>query len=271
MGAGLVPLFAQNQPPENPPQEPPATATNEQEEGKLPKYEDMQIPTVKQLLLEPPKDWIRLKKSDEVIVCEPVYPRPNTVEKLQKQREELEKNRPGGGKALEDWRKKRFDLGYLNVTLPDAGDTPEFRLELDKIEEIIYHEELLLRRVDLLIKDGEQRKAFELLYQLERRLPDWPGIEDRKNYLLFMQAEGYREKQQLESALVFFEQLHERKPDYPELKTRVGEATDALMKHAVETDDFAKRGIFSGDCDGWNPITPSSRNGKPSWPTGPPK
>ena len=265
-----MPGFAQNQPPEKPPQEPPATATNEQEEGKLPKYEDMQIPTVKQLLLEPPKDWIRLKKSDEVIVCEPVYPGP-TLWRNSKNKARNWKRIGRVGERPEDWQKKRFDLGYLNVTLPDAGDTPEFRLELEKIEEIIYHEELLLRRVDLLIKDGEQRKAFELLYQLERRLPDWPGIEDRKNYLLFMQAEGYREKQQLESALVFFEQLHERKPDYPELKTRVGEATDALMNTPSRRMTFAKRGIFSGDCDGWKPITPSSRNGKPSWPTGPPK
>lgn len=228
--AGAMPLVAQDEP----------------DDDKLPKFEDMEIPTVKQLLLEPPKDWVRLKKTDEVIVCEPVYPRPNTLAKMEKQREELSRNRPVGGKALEDWRKKRFELNFLAVVLPEGGATPEFRLETDDIEEIIYHEELLLRRVDLLIKDGEQRKAFELLYQLERRLPDWPGIEDRKNYLLFMQAEGYRKKQQLESALVFFEQLHERKPDYPELKTRLGEVTDALTKTAIDAADFRQGRHFIG-------------------------
>ncbi|MCA9072379.1 MAG: hypothetical protein KDA84_25820, partial [Planctomycetaceae bacterium] len=242
--AGLLPLIAQDQ---NPTSQPDNTTKEENtDDGKLPKYEDMPIPTVKQLLLEPPKDWIRLKKTDEVIVCEPVYPRPDTLKKLEKEREELNKNRPLGGKALEDWRKKRFDLNYLNVILPDAGDVPEFRLELEDIEEIIYHEELLLRRVDLLIKDGEQRKAFELLYQLERRLPDWPGIEDRKNFLLFMQAEGYRKKQQMESALIFFEQLHERKADYPELKDRLGDVTDALVKEATNAEDYRQSRYFLG-------------------------
>lgn len=240
--AGLMPLIAQDGPSSpNPPKQPENT-----DEDALPKYEDLKVPTVKQLLLEPPKDWIRLKKTDEVIICEPVYPRPNTIEKLEKEREKLSQNRPVGDKALEEWRKKRFDLNYLNVILPDAGDAPEFRLALEDIEEIIYHEELLLRRVDLLIKEGDQRKAFELLYQLERRLPNWPGIEDRKNYLLFMQAEGYREKKQFESALVFFEQLHQRKPDYPELKTRLGEVADVLVEDAVDAEDFRQARHYLG-------------------------
>jgi tetratricopeptide (TPR) repeat protein len=212
----------------------------------LPKYEDMEVPSVKQLLSEPAVDWIRLKVTDEVLVCEPVFPRPNTLQKIEKQIEELMKNRPNTQAELEAWRDKRAKLNYLNVVLPNGGEVPEGRIETKKIEEVIHHEELLLRRVDLLVKAGEQRQAFELLYQLERRLPEWPGIEDRKNYLLFMEAEAHRQKKHPEEAFAYYEQLNERKPDYPELKSRMGEVTDSLVAAAVGAKDFRRARHFLG-------------------------
>lgn len=216
------------------------------EEEKLPKYQDMEVPSVKQLLLEPPVDWIRLKVSDDVIVVEPVIPRPNTLAKMQKEIEDLRKTRPAGQIELDAWRDKLNKLNYLYVVVPGGGESPEFRIETSKIQEVIHHEELLLRRVDLLIQAGEQRQAFELLYQLERRLPEWPGIEDRKNYLIFMEGEQNRQKKNPEAALAFFEQLYERKPDYPELKTRLGEVTDTLLTSATAAEDYRKARHFLG-------------------------
>src|SRR5688500_6990212 len=122
----LVPMmfspsaFAQGQPAETP--------VEEKAEEKLPKYEDMEVPSVKQLLLEPPVDWIRLRVSDEVIVVEPVCPRPATLAKLQQEIEALMKSRPAGQAALEEWRDKRAKLNYLNVVLPGGGENPEFRI-----------------------------------------------------------------------------------------------------------------------------------------------
>ncbi len=141
------------------------------------------MPSVKQLLLEPPVDWLRLKSTDEVIVVEPVYPRPDTLQKMQKEIDDLMKNRPVGQAALDEWRDKRIKLNYLNVVLPQGGEAPEFRIETSKVQEIIHHEELLLRRVDLLIKDGEQRQAFELLYQLEAAgCPNGPASRTAKTF-----------------------------------------------------------------------------------------
>ena len=93
VGLSCLMAGAQEQQPQNPPgqnpqpqnPEPPPEVSPAEE--KLPKYEDMEIPSVQQLLLESPVDWIRLKVSDEVIVCEPVYPRPDTLKKLQQQGE----------------------------------------------------------------------------------------------------------------------------------------------------------------------------------------
>ena len=58
------------------------TEPTEEEEEKLPKLADMQLPTAEQLLRDPHRDWIILK-TEEVIVTEPVYPRPGTLEKMQ--------------------------------------------------------------------------------------------------------------------------------------------------------------------------------------------
>ncbi len=246
VSSGLLTDVTAQQPPAKPADSKPEEKPPADDGDELPKYEDMQVPTVKQLLLEPPVDWIRLKNTDEVIVTEPLFPRPDTLKKLEQKIEEMNKNRPVGMAELEKWRNERIKLNYLNVVLPGGGDAPEFRLETKKVEEIIYHEELLLRRVDLLVEADEQRQAFELLYQLERRLPDWPGLDDRKNHLLFMEAEGFRKKKDAESALVFYEQLHDRKPDYPELKQRMGEVVDTLISAAVGAQDYRRARHYLG-------------------------
>ena len=232
----------------------------------------MQVPTVKQLLLEPPVDWIRLKNTDEVIVTEPIYPRPDTLKKLEKKIEEMNKNRPAGQAELEAWRNERMKLNYVNVVLPGGGDAPEFRLETKKIEEIIYHEELLLRRVDLLVEAGEQRQAFELLYQLERRLPDWPGLDDRKNHLLFMEAEGFRKKKDSRVRAGLLRAT-------PRPKTRLSRTEKPLERSRGHLDFRRRRvpritggpGIFWAGSGSGKKRTRSSRSGKPTWSNGPPR
>jgi hypothetical protein len=57
------------------PQPPPDVTQTE-----LPKLKDMLLPTADALLIEAPRDWIVLKNAD-VVVCEPIVPRPDTIVK----------------------------------------------------------------------------------------------------------------------------------------------------------------------------------------------
>ena len=53
----------------------------------LPLVEEMQLPSMADLLQKPHVDWVVLKKG-EVLIVKPVHPRPKTLEVLAKQREE---------------------------------------------------------------------------------------------------------------------------------------------------------------------------------------
>src|SRR5262245_31862139 len=63
------------QPPADPPAENPADA-------KLPKLQDLQVPSAEELLTTPARDWIVLKTVD-VIICDSVVPRPDTLARHQ--------------------------------------------------------------------------------------------------------------------------------------------------------------------------------------------
>ena len=67
----------QNTPPANDPQ----PAADKSEGSGLPLISDMKLPSADELLTRDPLDWIVLK-NDEVLVTQPIYPRPATLEKL---------------------------------------------------------------------------------------------------------------------------------------------------------------------------------------------
>ncbi|MCH7687946.1 MAG: hypothetical protein IH899_14910, partial [Planctomycetes bacterium] len=220
------------------------------EVSELPKLADMNIPSAEDLLKLPPVDWIVLHGAKEhVIVSEPVYPRPNTLEKL-KQRIDESKNwpRPINDAQHEQQKQRRYRLNYLEVVLPGEGETesPEYQLPTSKVNRIIHHEDLILRRVALLRDEEKYRDAFELLFSLSRRHPQWPGIEAEQNHLIFAEAATQLNNGRAASALVFLEQLHELQTDYPGLKKKLGDVVDRLVSDAHEVKDYRKARHFLG-------------------------
>ena len=120
----------------------------ESEQAVLPKLEEMEVPTAEELLTGSPRDWIILKNSD-VIVCEPIVPRPNTLELRQQEidRKKLEQ-RGKEGAELTRIRDELNDLRYLEFTIPEDVENPEYRIEIIKIDRFLHHEDLMLLRID---------------------------------------------------------------------------------------------------------------------------
>ena len=78
--------------------------------------------------------------------------------------------------AGEDTRKQREKFESIEVELPDSTKTSEdqddssYKLNIEKfVSEIIYHEDLVLKRIDLLLEAKELEDAYELLLVLDRR------------------------------------------------------------------------------------------------------
>ncbi len=216
------------------------------EEETLPTLEELEIPTVKDLLLKPPVDWLVLKTDEQVIVTSPVHPRPDTLEKMQKRLDELISE--GGPRKTDEQKaaylKRKDELSKITVIFAESDDRTEYEIDMKHVDRIIYHEDLLLKRIALLVEEKDFRQAYEMLYRLRRRQPDWRGIEEQHDSILFFEALHHSEKERYESALYFFEELHARTPNYPQLVEEMGNATDQLITAAVEDKNYRKARHF---------------------------
>ncbi len=222
-----------------------AASDDDKEEEKLPRYTEMKLPTAAEFLSGSPKDWVRLE-TDEVIVSEPIYPRPDTIEELKRQQEKIKAERVRSKEERADRARRLEELEYVTVILPDGGESPEFRLHPRHIQEIIHHEDLVLRRIDNLIREKNSKDAYNLLAHLDRRDPNWDGLQRRHDAVLLLEAELKYKAGEPELALVYLEELFDRDPRFPNLKEQLGEATESLVKAAVKAEDFRKARHYVG-------------------------
>jgi len=218
----------------------------------LPLISDMKLPSADELLTQAPVDWIVLKK-DEVLVTQPVYPRPATLEKLAAENDRLRsaQTRPpqDPGETREEYQERitRLIDETLNLTvlLPDdvqvntLNQAAEYTLNIARnIERIVYHEDLILRRTDVLINEGNLDKAFEMLLVIDRTAKGWPGFEERRNRLIFEEAQVRLNDNDLEAALAFYEELYAIAPQYAGLREGIGRTIEQLVLEAREQNDL---------------------------------
>ena len=136
----------------------------------LPKYPDFELPSAEDLLKSKPFDWIVLK-SLEVLVVEPVGPRPETLNKLNNEYERYLKGRAGRTEGLDRLSERRRQFLRIPLTLVDPGldQDPDYTLETKMIQKIDYFEDLVLRRANLLIDESKISLAYDLLLFVDRR------------------------------------------------------------------------------------------------------
>lgn len=217
---------------------------NSEDDNSLPTLEAMPIPTAAELLHQPPRTWVVLKRKDEVLVTEPVEPRPNTLETMQARLDASYKwPRAVTTEEAEAQREKRNRLHYLYLVLPDDDLHQFYRLDMKYIRQVIHHEDLTLKRVHLLLDEGQLAEAYELLLVLQRNTPGWPGYDEAHNRLLFLDARA-RQSEKPQEALALFAELHGRKQDYPQLSQELGRTVDSLIATAVEQHDLPRARHF---------------------------
>ncbi|MGE5193926.1 MAG: ABC transporter substrate-binding protein [Deltaproteobacteria bacterium] len=228
VGGAAVPAQA-DEPEETPTEEPAGD-----DEPPLPTIDKMELPSFQRLMKGPPVDWI-VMHSKKVLEVEPLYPRPGTLDDIdQKIRKATRK--VGDPPESETAKRKRLALSYLPITLME-GEERDYKLHIKFIKEIVYYDDLMLKRVDQLLDDRKVRQAYELLTALEERQESWPGVVPRKERLLFVEAAVRLDERQPQHALALLEALHERNREYAGLEAEFGTVGDRLISAALESDD----------------------------------
>ncbi|MGQ0634959.1 MAG: ABC transporter substrate-binding protein [Planctomycetaceae bacterium] len=211
-----------------------ASDEDESEPVDLPTIDKLEVPEFEPLMRGPPVDWV-VMTNKQVLFVEPVHPRPGTLDDLHQKTARLMRKAsdPPETAAARD---RRLASYFLPLTLIE-GEERDYRLHVRYIKEIIYFEDLMLRRIDMLLDERRVRPAYELLVALERRQADWPGIAARKERVTFTEATVQLAAGQAEQALALLESLHERDHAYPGLDEQLGLASDRLMSQALAAND----------------------------------
>ncbi|MBI3866328.1 MAG: hypothetical protein HY290_30985 [Planctomycetia bacterium] len=206
----------------------------DEEDEKLPLLNQMQLPSFQRLMQGPPIDWL-VMHTGKVIVVEPVAPRPGTIDDINQRISKMTR-KAGDPPESDDAKRRRLEMYYLPVTLPE-GEDREYRLHTKFLKEIIYYEDLMLRRIDLLLDEGKVRQAYELVLALEDRQESWPGIIPRKDRLLFTEAAVRTAEGHAQHALALLEALHERNSKYAGLEAQFGVVANNLIAQANNASD----------------------------------
>ncbi len=221
--------------PEQAPGEKSAPPAGQSQAAELPRLEAMTLPDMEALLSETRRDWVVLKDG-RVLVVEPVFPRPNTLAKIQAERDAIMAD--SKRRFSTEGRRRLNELIRMSIFLPGEGASTEYQINLSDVSEVIHHEDLMLRRAERFIEEGETRKAFELLFVVARRDPLWPGLDDRQVRLTAADAARQLDDGSAERALALVEPLYERKPVPDVADNLLDRVAAQLIGGAIETQDY---------------------------------
>ena len=223
------------------------TADEKVDRAELPKLVDMPIPTAEELFAADENDkefdWIVLPASAPedrtVIVVNPIFPRPDTLKAMAEEYKKLETSKPRNQKEREERVKRMKELQRLVVTL--VGDQlTEYSLPMSAIDHILLFEDLMLLRVDELIKEGDIRKAYELLLSVEREIPKWEKTVPRFEQLLLAESTIRANEGDAYAALALLDEAASRNLQNPELRPRFGQIVGPMIQDAMDKEDYRK-------------------------------
>lgn len=224
-----------------------AIADEKVDRTELPKLVGMPIPTAEELFAADENDkefdWIVLPaaapEDRTVIVVNPIFPRPDTLKKMAEEYKKLETSKPQNQNEREERVKRMKELQRLVVTL--VGDQlTEYSLPMSAIDHILLFEDLILLRVDELIKEGDIRKAYELLLNVEREIPTWEKSVPRFEQLLLAESTIRANDGDSYAALALLDEAATRNLQNPELRPRFGQIVGPMIQDAMDKEDYRK-------------------------------
>lgn len=201
-----------------------------------------ELPSAEVLMKADPFDWV-YTKDGQVFVVEPLYPRPETLEKIAAEKAELDAARGGNAEQRAARNARKKELQYLNIVLLD-DQSEDYRLPITQIEKIKSFEDMMLERADLLIADQEIAAAYDLLLEAEALVPGWKKTVPLLDRLLIREAVQNSDAGNQYAALALLDELAARNIDHPDLPGRISAIIDPLVSDAVNKGDYPEADYF---------------------------
>ncbi len=225
-----------------------ARADEKVEKTELPKLTDMQLPTADELLRADDSngrafDWIVLKAPLDadrtVLVVSPLEVRPDTLKAMAETYAKVEATKPKNEEERNERTMRLTNLKQLTVRLP-GNAVAEYTLPISQIDHIILFEELMLRRADELLREGDIRKSYELLLRVEKEIPSWELSKPRFETLLLVESGARASAGDHYAALALLDELAVRNINHPELRPHYGEIVTSMIETAIADENFDK-------------------------------
>jgi peptide/nickel transport system substrate-binding protein len=220
------------------------------------------------LLKSAPFDRITLI-DNAVFDVEPLSPRPlPPVDPKKKSRSLAEKDEDA--RKAEDARPRKNDP--FSKKDPEENEQPviihllegeprDFKVKRASIKDVEYFEDMLLAEGDRLVKAGEYARAFERFLLVKARDPNWKGLEERVDRLLFEEGSAALTEDNARG-LRLLTDLHARRPDYPGLADRLASSYTRRIDRAFEAGDYLVGRRLVRELDQLAPGHPEARSAR---------
>jgi peptide/nickel transport system substrate-binding protein len=206
--------------------------------GQLP---DVQIPTDRDLLRDPPFDRLTLIDGTELYV-DPVSPRPlpdKEAIRAAEAKEDPPFQRVGGLIVSKAPELNRDPSENSLVIRTQSEDPRDYYVKITSIQRADYFEDVLLAEALRRATSSDFDRAFELVLAVQARDPEWRGLRETADRIAMLEGRDALNKGQVDEGLRLLGELYRRSPDHPGLKPLLAEGYSGRIKSAIDQGAFA--------------------------------
>jgi len=252
----LNPLSAQPTSEEAEPVE--STEKVEAEDAKeLPLFTELPLPELESLLEGAKQDWILLI-GGRVLRVPALWPRPNHLEWLAQEQNDLLDDRPAADPELAAWLEEYKRYFHIYLAVSEEGVEDDYRLHVRYVDRILYHEDLCLLKVDKLLLAGDIENARRLLSAVGRwekvineqreaerlKRVRWPGLIDRERALLRAEVQRELRQSEWERAFSLIQRRYVTDPEDSQLPILTGDVLNGIAAEAMPGRDYRRLRYF---------------------------
>lgn len=190
-----------------------------------------------ELLQRLPFDILTLVDNTQFEI-EPISPRPLPAYDASKEKRALPKGRLGesGKQQTQPETEESPDEVVIHLM---SGDQRDYKVRRSNIKSILYFEDMLLAEGEKFVRARNFPKAFEYFLAVQTRNPNWKGLSERVDRLLFEEGTWALAGNERDRGMRLLRELYDRNPNYEGLRTRLAEAYGARVQEALD------RGLFA--------------------------